>query len=151
MADLLLYLIVLGLAMAPISEARGAILFGIAAGLSPWIVLPLSLAGNILAIPIVFWVLRQAHFRNIILSIFGQSAASHIEKNKGHLELYRELALFIISAVPLPLFGAYTAILISEVLGWNWKKSALAIASGTLLSGLIVFLGAEGVIKLFGS
>ncbi|MBI2041159.1 MAG: small multi-drug export protein [DPANN group archaeon] len=149
MADLMLYFIVIGLAMAPISEARGAILFGIAAGLSPWIVLPLSLAGNILAIPVVFWVLRQAHLREFIFKIFHKTADSHIQKNKNKFELYKELALFAFVAMPLPVTGGYTGTLISEVLGWDWKKSFVAIAAGIIVAGVLVFLGANGIIKLF--
>lgn len=148
MADLLLYIIMIGLSMAPISEARGAILFGIAAGLNPWIVLPLSLAGNILAIPIVFWILRQAHLREFIMKLFHKTAAGHIDKHKDKFELYKELALFAFVALPLPITGGYTGTLISEVLGWNWKKSTIAIAAGIITAGLLVFLGAEGIIHL---
>jgi uncharacterized membrane protein len=148
MAELLKYLITFVLSGLPISEVRGGVIFGVAAGLNPWAVLLLSLIGNILSVPVVFWVLRQAHFREWIFKIFHKSAASHIDKHKDKFELYKELALFAFVAVPLPLTGSYTGILISEVLGWDWKKSLIAIAAGIIVAGTIVFLGAEGIIKL---
>ena len=148
MVELLKYLITFALGAAPISEVRGGIIYGLAAGLNLWAVLLLSLVGNLIAVPVVFWLLRQAHFREWIFKIFGRHAAATAEKNKNKFELYKELALFAFVAVPLPMTGAYTGILISELLGWNWKKSAIAVCAGILVAGMIVFLSAEGIIKL---
>ncbi len=150
MAELLNYIITFVLSGLPISEVRGAVIFGIAAGLNPWAVLVLSLVGNILSVPLVFFVLRQAHLREWIFKLFHKTAASHIDRHKDKFELYKEIALFAFVAVPFPLTGSYTGILISEVLGWSWKKSTIAIAAGVLVAGVIVFLGAKGVIKLIG-
>ncbi len=148
MAELLNYIITFVLSGLPISEVRGAVIFGLASGLNHWAVLILSLVGNILSIPVVFFVLRRAHIRDWIFKIFHKTADGHIQKNKDKFELYKEIALFAFVAVPLPLTGSYTGILISEALGWSWKKSTVAIAAGVLVAGIIVFLSAEGIIKL---
>ena len=148
MAELLNYVITFLLSGLPISEVRGGVIFGIAAGLNPVAVLVLSVIGNILAIPVVFWVLRQAHFREWLMKVFHKAAVGHIDKHKVKFELYKELALFAFVAVPLPITGGYTGALISEVLGWNWKKSFVAIAAGIVVAGLIVFLSAEGILHL---
>ncbi len=148
MAELLNYVITFLLSGLPISEVRGAVIFGIAAGLNPWAVLVLSLVGNILSIPIVFLILRQAGFREFIFKVFHKAAAGHIDKHKDKFELYKEIALFAFVAVPFPLTGSYTGILISEVLGWSWKKSTIAIAAGVLVAGVIVFLSAKGILHL---
>jgi uncharacterized membrane protein len=143
------YLILIGLAIAPISEARGAILYGIGMGLNPVLTFVISTIANILIIPVVFFVLRQANLREFIFKLFRKTAENHMHKNKM-IYLYEELALFAFVAVPLPVTGGYTAVLISELLGWDWRKSFLAISAGITVSAIIVLLAAEGVIHLVG-
>ena len=143
------YLILIGLAMAPISEARGAILYGIGVGLNPVLTFVLSTIANILVLPVVFFVLRHAHLRDFLFKIFRKTAEKHMHKNKM-LYIYEELALFAFVAVPLPITGGYTAVLISELLGWDWRKSFLAISAGITAAAMIVLLAAEGVIHLVG-
>ena len=149
MADLINYAIVFLLGAAPISEVRGAVVFGLGMGLNPWTTLTLGIIGNILALFIVFFILQHTHFREFIFNLFRKTAEKHIHKNKS-FELYEELALFAFVAIPLPITGGYTGALISEILGWNWKKSFAAISAGVIVAGIIVLLGAEGAIRLFG-
>ncbi len=149
MAGLINYLIVFLLGAAPISEVRGAVIYGLGMGLNPWATLAIGAIGNILALLVVFRVLQHAHLREFIFKLFRKTAEAHIHKNKS-FELYEELALFAFVAVPLPITGGYTGALISEILGWSWKKSFVAISAGIIVAGVIVFLGARGVIRLFG-
>ncbi|HIH14039.1 MAG TPA: small multi-drug export protein [Nanoarchaeota archaeon] len=141
------YLIVLAIGASPILEVRGAVIFGLGMGLNPWMTLALGIIGNIAALPVAFWVLQHAHFREFMFGLFRKTAEKHMHKNKN-FELYEELALFAFVAIPLPITGCYLGVLISEILGWNWKRSFLAISAGTVVSGLLMLLGAEGVIKL---
>jgi len=143
------YLILIGLAVAPISEARGAIIYGISVGLNPVLTFVLSVIANILIIPVVFFVLRHANLREFIFKLFRKTAERHMHQNKM-IYLYEELALFAFVAAPLPVTGGYTAVLISELLGWDWRKSFLAISAGITVSAIIVLLAAEGVIHLVG-
>jgi len=147
MAELINYIITFLLGAAPISEVRGGVVYGISVGLRPWATLAIAILGNILAIPVVFFVLRHAHLREFIFRLFRKAAEKHIHQNKS-FELYEELALFAFVAVPLPITGGYTGALISELLGWNWKKSFVAISAGIVVAGVLVFLGVEGVVKL---
>lgn len=143
------WIVVMVLAALPISEVRGAILYGLGVGLAPVPVLLLGIIINILIIPILFYLLRIAHFRELAFKLFRKKAEAHIHKNKMFCVL-EELALFAFVAVPLPLTGAWTGVLISELLGWNWKKSFIAIAGGVIVAGILVFLGIAGLMKLFG-
>src|SRR3989344_5456950 len=143
MAELINYIITFLLGAAPISEVRGGVVYGISVGLRPWATLAIAILGNILAIPVVFFVLRHAHLREFIFRLFRKAAEKHIHQNKS-FELYEELALFAFVAVPLPITGGYTGALISELLGWNWKKSFAAISAGIVVAGVLVFLGVEG-------
>lgn len=147
MQQLINYVIVFLLGAAPISEVRGAIIFGLGTGLNPWLVFLLGILSNILVMPAVFFVLRKTHLREWIFKVFGKSAHEHAHKNKMFY-IYEELALFAFVAAPLPITGGYTAALISELLGWNWKKSFVAISAGVVVAGIIVFFGATGIIKL---
>lgn len=149
MDGILNYILVLGLSLAPISELRGGILYGLGTGSNPLAVFLIAIVGNILVMFPVFWILRKTKLRKWIFRVFGKTAQKHAHKNRLFY-LYEELALMLFVAVPLPITGCYTGALISELLGWNWKKSFLAISAGIIISGTIVFLGAEGVIKLFG-
>jgi len=149
MQEILSYLVVFGLGAAPISEVRGAIMAGFGMGLNPWATLVIGILGNILVMPVVFWVLRKTHLREWIFRVFGKMAHKHAHNNKMFY-VYEEIALMLFVAVPLPVTGGYTGALISELLGWKWKKSFIAISLGIIIAGIIVFLAAEGVIKLVG-
>jgi len=149
MNEIFSYLIVFGLGAAPISEVRGAIVAGIGMGLNPWATLIISILGNILVMFPVFWVLRKTHLREWIFKVFGKIAHQHAHKNKMFY-VYEEIALMLFVAVPFPITGGYTGALISELLGWKWKKSFIAISLGIIIAGILVFLAAEGIIKLVG-
>ena len=140
---LMKYFITFILSGTPVSEARGAIIYGLGSGLDPWLVLMLAIIGNILIIPITFWILKVAHFRKIIFRLFRKPVVSKIEKYKKKFEVYEELALLFFVAVPLPVTGAFTGILISEILDLNRKKATRVIAIGVIIASLIVFLSVK--------
>jgi len=142
------YLILILLAISPISENRGAILYAFAAGISPWIFLPIVMVANILVIFPLFWFLKKARIRNIVRRLLGKRIAKLIINNREKLELYEEVALLFFVAIPLPGTGAWTGSLIASVLGMKSRKSKLIIAIGVLIAGMVVFLSAQGLISL---
>ncbi|UCD03991.1 MAG: small multi-drug export protein [Candidatus Woesearchaeota archaeon] len=137
------YFITFILSGTPVSECRGAIIYGLANGLNPWLVLILAIIGNIIVIPITFWLLKLAHFRKIIFRLFKERAVSKIKKYRKKFELYEELALLFFVAIPLPVTGGFTGILISEILDLNRKKATVVISIGVILAAIIVFIGSE--------
>jgi len=50
------------------------------------------------------------------------------------------IALFLFTAIPLPVTGAYSATLISWLTNLNRKKSIISISLGLLCSSIIIFL-----------
>jgi uncharacterized membrane protein len=132
----------------PISESRGAIIYGLGAGLNSYLVLILSMGANIAAIPAIFLILQQAHFREFAFKIFRKRVEKHYHKNKK-FELLEEMALFSFVAVPLPFTGVFSAAIISELLGWDWKKSFLALSAGVVVASLAVWAGTLGILKIF--
>ena len=133
------YLLLLLLGAFPISECRGAIVYGFGMQLNPWLVFILAIIGNIIAIPIVFKILKVAKFRKLIIRLFGKHTHAKIEKHKKKFEAYEELALLFLVAIPFPLTGAYTGILISEILDLNRKKATIVISIGVIIAAIITF------------
>lgn len=136
---LLKYLITFILSGAPISECRGAIIYGLSNNLNPLLVFLLAVIGNIIIIPITFWLLKKARFRRIIFKLFKDRMHAKIEYFKKKYELYEELALLFFVAIPLPITGAFTGILISEILDLNRKKATKVISIGVLIAAVITF------------
>jgi len=142
------YLILAILAALPISEARGAIIYGLGVGIDPAAAFILAVLLNILMIPILFWVLRQAHFRQLAYKLFGKRMQEKIEKNKDTLNKYGILGLLIFVAVPLPVTGAWTGTFIANILKLNQRKSFIVISIGVIIAASLVFLGFGGTMLL---
>ncbi|NOQ55945.1 MAG: ligand-binding protein SH3 [Nanohaloarchaea archaeon] len=142
------WIIVAILAMAPISEARGSIIYGISQGLDPQKVFIISVALNILAVLPLLYLLRQKQIMAIIHKMIGKRITKMIEKNKEKFELYEELALFGFVAVPAIGTGAWTGALLATVLELDIKKSFIVISAGIIAAALIVFLGTNSIFYL---
>ncbi len=140
------YLITWVMAMAPISEARGAILYGLSAGLDPGVVLTTSIFFNCLAVPIIFWFLDKSHFHDLAMRLFGKKMKAKIDRNKKRFEIYEELALLLFVAVPLPVTGAWTGVFIANILGLDRKKALPVIFLGVVIASVIVFISAKGLL-----
>ncbi len=140
------YIITTLLGLMPISEGRGAIIYGLSTGLNPYYIFTISLVANITIIPILFSILKQTHFMQLTHRILGKRISSLIEKNKERFELYEELALLTFVAIPLPGTGAYTGAILASVLDLNRKKSFFIITLGIVIALTIVFLSTQGIL-----
>ena len=129
------------MAAAPISEVRGAIIYGLGTGIDPSAVIVLSVLINILMIPILFWILRQAKFRKLADRLFGKKMQEKIEKNKDALNKYGIIGLLLFVAVPLPITGAWTGTFIAEILKLHRRKSFIVISAGVVIAAALVYLG----------
>lgn len=137
---LIKYFLTFILSGTPVSECRGAILYGLSNSLNPLAVLFLAIIGNIIIIPITFWLLKKAHFRKIIFRLFKQRMHRKIISFRKKYKLYEELSLLFFVAIPLPVTGAFTGILISEILDLNRKKATKIIALGVVIAAIISFM-----------
>ena len=143
-------LYLLALAAAPVSEARGAIIYGIGSGMNAVTVFLLAILINIAIIPFLFGFLKLAGFRKFVFRIYGERITRSIEKNRHLLEKYGELALLLFVAIPLPVTGAYTGVFVADTLGFNRRRAILFISLGVIIAATIVLLGASGIIKILG-
>jgi uncharacterized membrane protein len=147
-------LIVLLMAMLPLTELRASIPYGIAVlEMSTASALIFSLLGNTLISIIIIYLLPPAtkflrrHSKlmdRFFDKLFHQTRTRHTKRMSelGHI------ALVTFVAVPLPGSGGWTGSLVAHVFGINKKLSIPLIALGLIISGLIVTFGTEGIVKL---
>src|SRR3990170_4869028 len=129
---------------SPIVEIRGAI--PIAVGVFQFVPLKayfLSILGNILPIvPLLFflnkfsgYLMHHNYYAHQFLNwLFERTRKEHTKK----FEVLGSLALFIFTAIPLPLTGVWSACVAAFVFGIDFWKSAIFISLGAATAGLIV-------------
>ena len=137
------------MAMVPVIELRGAIPYGVIAGLSVPTAFVLAVIGNLVPIPflIVFtrkvfdWLKSKSEW----LSNLVHRMEAKADKRKGLVERSEFLGLVILVAIPLPGTGAWTGTLAASILDMDFKKSVLAVIGGVALAGAIM-----GILSFIG-
>lgn len=131
--------------MLPISEVRGAIPYGLLNGLNFSTVFIFSILANILIVPIFFIFLDIFHkyFYKIkpYRYFFNKWIARTRKKIEHKIGTRWELpTLFLFTAIPFPLTGAYSATLAAWLFKINRIKSLFVISLGIFVAALIVSL-----------
>jgi uncharacterized membrane protein len=142
------------LATTPISELRGAIPFAISTHkMSLLSVYFFSVLGNAVPVfillyflnPVSLWLSKNfAFMKKFFDYLFEKTRREHSKKIKER----GCFALFIFTAIPLPLTGAWTASLVALLFGFSYLKSAVAIIGGVMLAGIIVLFTVEGGVAI---
>jgi uncharacterized membrane protein len=135
------YLVVFILAMAPISELRGSILYGALIGLDIFWVVVISVVGNI--IPVFFILFLLGFFEGLLrrFMIFDRLFDWIFKKTMAKsekVEKYGEVGLTLFVAIPSPLTGAWTGSLVAYLMKLSYLKSLLFIFIGVLIACAIV-------------
>lgn len=140
------------LAAAPISELRGAIPYAISQGFSWQTAFIISVIGNMIPVFFILWLLGpisvwlRKNFRifdKFFSWLFHYTRTKHAEK----IEKYKELALILLVAIPLPMTGAWTGSLVAFLFGLEYKKALPLIFIGVLIAGIIVTLVSLGAVN----
>lgn len=143
------------ISMVPVIELRGAIPIGVAAGLSPWLAIGVSIIGNLVPVPFIIIFIKKifAWMRTNIKKLDG--LVTRLEKrakNKSEtVQKYAFWGLFILVAIPLPGTGAWTGALVAAMLEMPLKKAFPAIALGVLGAAAIVAFVTYGAGAIFFS
>lgn len=142
----------MGVAMVPVLELRGAIPFGLAAGLSPGLAYLMAVIGNMVPVPAIMLFIRHL-FRWLRKRPWWGRKIDWIE-TRAHLKgrmvrKYRIFGLIVLVAVPLPGTGAWTGALVAALLRIRMQTALPAIFAGVLIAGGIVTGLSLGVISLF--
>ena len=140
--------------MLPISEVRGAIPYALASNISFPNAFILSILGNILIIPIFFIFLDTLHSQFYKLKPYRYFFNKWVERTRKKIESkagtkWELPTLFLFTAIPLPLTGAYSATLAAWLLNTNRIKAILTISFGVYVAALIVTLLYLGLFSLF--
>jgi uncharacterized membrane protein len=141
------------MAMVPVVELRGAIPYGVIAGLSVPAAFALAVAGNLVPIPVLVVFTRKVfewlRTKSGSLDRMVCRLESKAEKNKVLVERYEFLGLMILVAVPLPGTGAWTGSLVAALLDLRLKTAVPAIFAGVVTAGLLMVMITYGVGALF--
>lgn len=137
------WLFVILLSFGPFLESRGAIMFGLLAGLNPAVLFAVSTASNILAIPVAFLLISRLEAVKFLYRLLGKGIEQKMAAQKNSFEKYEEFALLLFVAAPIPGTGAWTGAFVSEALGLDRRRSIAVIAAGVIISAALVFFGAE--------
>lgn len=147
------------LAMTPVSEIRGSIIYGLATMEQSFqnvaVIYLISVIGNFLPVPFIMLLFRPIMKWLKRTRLFGRFA--HWLEKRTHRKandiLKKEakpmaIALFIFVAIPFPTTGAWTGSMIASLLDIRFRYAFPAILCGILLSGLVMTLLMTGILNL---
>lgn len=148
-------IIILLTSMLPITELRGTIPFALAVYNMPvWSAFLFSVLGNLIPVIFIIWILdllinkflihRVYIFNRFFTWLFERTQKRHSQK----FERWRDLALIILVAIPLPFTGAWTGALAAFVFDIPIKRAFPLIALGVLIAGVIVTSVTLGALSL---
>jgi len=143
--SVLSYLAVIGMAMLPVVELKGAIPTGLALGLPPWMAFWMAYIGSSIVCPLIIFLFRPivAWIRKHNIPLLGKIAdwaQARGYRKSASVRKYSLLGLFLFVAAPLPTTGVWMGSLIAVLLDLREKHAVPVIVVGNLIAGLIVFL-----------
>lgn len=149
MAELKIFLI----AMSPIVELRGSIPVALGIYQLPvWQTFFISIVGNLVPVVFILLLLESASkylshhfyfFNRFFTWLFERTRRKH----SASFERFKEFALVILVAIPLPFTGAWTGSLCAFVFGIPIQKAFPLIAAGVIIAGILVTLISLGIIN----
>ncbi len=139
------YILTFLVSMVPIIELRGAIPIGVANGV-PWQqAVLISMIGNMIPVPFIFFFARKVLEWGQDKPVIGKFFSWCLKKGHHGGEKLQEkagkgmfLALLLFVGIPLPGTGAWTGTLAASLLDLDFKKSILAVTCGVLLAAIII-------------
>lgn len=127
----------------PFVENKGAILFAAALKMKWYFAYALTCIGSFAPVPFLLKLWRSgAQPRGRLVTAVKRALDQHGEI----LHKYGPWALFLLVSIPLTGIGCWIGSILADLCNMDRKRSAVAIACGTLVSGLIMTLGVYGLI-----
>ena len=152
------YLWIFLIAMVPMVELRGSIIFAVGWGLDYFTALAVSAIGNMLPVPVIYFFARKVLIwgadKKYIGGFFrfflekGEKAGQKLTAKAGRGGLFIALMLFV--GIPLPGTGAWTGTLGASFLNMGIKSTAAAVSLGVIMAGIIVGMASTGVFSVIG-
>ena len=147
------YLLIFLVSMVPLIELRGSIIMAVGMDLNYFTALTVSVIGNMLPVPIIYFfarkVLEWGKDKPYIGKFFtfclekGEKGGQKLVARAGRGGLFVALLLFV--GIPLPGTGAWTGTLAASFLNMGIKSTTLSVSLGVIIAGIIM-----GVVSLTG-
>ena len=141
------------MALVPVIELRGAIPYGVIAGLSVPEAFILAVLGNLAPIPFLVVFTRKVfewlRTKSEGLDRMVRKLEAKADKNKELVEKYEFFGLMLLVAIPLPGTGAWTGALVAAMMNMRLKRAMPAITVGVIVAGIIVTTLTYGAGALF--
>ena len=130
------------MAVVPVVELRGAIPYGVIAGLSVPAAFIIAVIGNLVPIPILVvftrkvfeWLRTKSEWLDSIVRRLEAKA----DDKKEIVQKYEFWGLVLLVAIPLPGTGAWTGALVAAMMDMRLKRAMPAIILGVIIAGVIV-------------
>lgn len=142
------------IAMSPIIELRGSIPIALEVyNLPIWSAYLWSILGNIVPAILILLFLDKISgylthhiyfFNRFFVWLFERTRRNHNKK----FEHWKEAALVVLVAIPLPFTGVWTGSVAAFVFGIPFKKALPLIALGSVIAGLAVLLLTLGITSI---
>ena len=131
------------ISMVPVIELRGAIPYGMAQGLAPWLACAVSIVGNMLPVPFILLFIRKfLHWmkRYPRLGRIAEKLERRASNKSGRVQKSELIGLCLLVAIPLPGTGAWTGALVAALMEMRLKRALPTIFLGVVLAGIVVTL-----------
>ena len=153
------YLLIFFVSMVPLIELRGSIIMAVGMDLDYFTALTVSVIGNMLPVPIIYFFARKVLMwgadKKYIGKFFrfclekGEKAGHKLTASKtGRGGLFVALMLFV--GIPLPGTGAWTGTLAASFLNMGIKNTTLSVCLGVIIAGIIMGIASTGVFSIIG-
>ena len=152
------YLLIFFVSMVPLIELRGSIVMAVGMDLDYFTALTVSVIGNMLPVPIIYFFARKVLVwgadKKYIGKFFrfclekGERGGQKLTEKAGRGGLFVALMLFV--GIPLPGTGAWTGTLAASFLNMGIKSTALAVSLGVVIAGFIMGVASTGVFHMIG-
>ena len=141
------------MAMVPVVELRGAIPYGVIAGLSIPAAFIISVIGNLVPVPFLVVFIRKIfewlRTKSEWLDSIVRKLEAKADRKKDVVLKYEFWGLVLLVAIPLPGTGAWTGALVAAMLDMRIKRAMPAITLGVIIAGIIVTTLTYGAGALF--
>ena len=141
------------MSMIPVVELRGAIPYGLAAGLDPWLTYLAAVVGNMVPVPFIMIFIRRifnwAREHSRWLGNRVRWLEDRAEKKSDLVRRYALAGLTVLVAIPLPGAGAWTGALVAALMNIRLRQSFPAVLLGVLIAGVIMLLICGGISLIF--
>ena len=135
--------------MLPIIELRGGVPLAVGMGLPPKVAIPLCVVSNLVpivpAILLIEHILHWMRHHGKYLRSLALWLEKHVRRNQDVLDRYAWLGLMILTAIPLPGTGAWTASMLAGLADVPVRKAFPAIALGVVIAAAIMSVLSYGV------